>query len=311
MLSKFFIDRPVLAWVIAILTVILGLIVLPSLKLSRFPDIAPPTISISLSYPGASAETLENSVAQVVEQQMTGLDNLLYFNTTVNSEGNVNVRFSFDQSVNPDVAQMQVQNRFDMAMSKLPDEVQQNGVRIRKVSEDVLQNIAFYTKDGSLTQEDIGDFIVSVLQDPISRLNGVGDVNVRGSQYAMRIWLDQDKLHFYALTPQDVVNAIQAQNKQISVGQVGAMPAVPGQQLNVVVKSRHMLETPEEFENILLKSDEIGGTVYIKDVARVEKGRASYTVFANYNHLPMASLEINLTEGAVFLFIHIIAPLKA
>ena len=239
MLSKFFIDRPVLAWVIAILTVILGLIVLPSLKLSRFPDIAPPTISISLSYPGASAETLENSVAQVVEQQMTGLDNLLYFNTTVNSEGNVNVRFSFDQSVNPDVAQMQVQNRFDMAMSKLPDEVQQNGVRIRKVSEDVLQNIAFYTKDGSLTQEDIGDFIVSVLQDPISRLNGVGDVNVRGSQYAMRIWLDQDKLHFYALTPQDVVNAIQAQNKQISVGQVGAMPAVPGQQLNVVVKSRH------------------------------------------------------------------------
>ena len=158
MLSKFFIDRPVLAWVIAILTVILGLIVLPSLKLSRFPDIAPPTISISLSYPGASAETLENSVAQVVEQQMTGLDNLLYFNTTVNSEGNVNVRFSFDQSVNPDVAQMQVQNRFDMAMSKLPDEVQQNGVRIRKVSEDVLQNIAFYTKDGSLTQEDIGMF---------------------------------------------------------------------------------------------------------------------------------------------------------
>lgn len=298
MLSKFFIDRPVLSWVIALLTVILGLIVLPSLKLSRFPDIAPPTISISLSYPGASAETLENSVAQVVEQQMTGLDNLLYFNTTVNSEGNVNVRFSFDQSVNPDVAQMQVQNRFDMAMSKLPDEVQQNGVRIRKVSEDVLQNIAFYTKDGSLTQEDIGGFIVSVLQDPISRLNGVGDVNVRGSQYAMRIWLDQDKLHFYSLTPQDVVNAIEAQNKQISVGQVGAMPAVPGQQLNVVVKSRHMLETPEEFENILLKSDEIGGTVYIKDVAKVEKGRASYTVFANYNHLPMASLEINLTEGA-------------
>ena len=196
MLSKFFIDRPVLSWVIALLTVILGLIVLPSLKLSRFPDIAPPTISISLSYPGASAETLENSVAQVVEQQMTGLDNLLYFNTTVNSEGNVNVRFSFDQSVNPDVAQMQVQNRFDMAMSKLPDEVQQNGVRIRKVSEDVLQNIAFYTKDGSLTQEDIGDFIVSVLQDPISRLNGVGDVNVRGSQYAMRIWLDQDEIAF-------------------------------------------------------------------------------------------------------------------
>lgn len=298
MLSKFFIDRPVLAWVIAIVTVMLGLIVLPALKLSRFPDIAPPTISITLSYPGASAETLENSVAQVVEQQMTGLDNLLYFTTTVNSEGDVNLRFSFDQSVNPDVAQMQVQNRFDMAVSKLPDEVQQNGVRIRKVSEDVLQNIAFYTKDGSLTQEDIGDFIVSVLQDPISRLNGVGDVNVRGSQYAMRIWLDQDKLHFYSLTPQDVVDAIAAQNKQISVGQVGAMPSVPDQQLNVVVKSRHMLESVAEFENILLKSDELGGNVYIKDVADVEKGREKYTVFANYNHLPMASLEINLTEGA-------------
>ncbi len=298
MISKFFIDRPVLAWVCAILTVILGLLVFPALKLSRFPDIAPPTISISLSYPGASAETLENSVAQVVEQQMTGLDNLLYFTTEVNSEGNVNLRFSFDQSVNPDVAQMQVQNRFDMAVSKLPDEVQQNGVRIRKVSEDVLQNIAFYSSDGSLTQEDIGDFVVSVLQDPISRVNGVGDVNIRGSQYAMRIWLDLNKLHFYALTPQDVVTAIRGQNTQISVGQLGALPSGPEQPLNLTITSRHMLSTPQEFGNILLKADKLGGLVYLKDVARIELGRERYTVFANYNHLPMASLEINLTEGA-------------
>ncbi len=298
MFSKFFIDRPVLAWVIAILTVILGFLVLPTLKLARFPDIAPPTISISLRYPGASAETLENSVAQVVEQQMSGLDNLLYFTTEVNSEGSVNLRFSFDQKVDPDVAQMQVQNRFDMALSKLPDEVQQNGVRIRKVSEDVLQNIAFYSTDGSLSQPDIGDFIVSVLQDPISRVNGVGDVNVRGSQYAMRVWLDLDKLHFYALTPADVVSAIRGQNTQISVGQVGAQPASADQPLNVTVTSRRMLEKPEEFANILLKADHQGGLVYLKDVARIELGRESYTVFANYNHLPMASLEINLTEGA-------------
>lgn len=298
MLSKFFIDRPVLAWVCAILTVLLGSLVLPNLKLARFPDIAPPTISISLRYPGASAETLENSVAQVVEQQMTGLDNLLYFTTTVNTEGRVDLRFSFDQSVDPDVAQMQVQNRFDMAVSKLPEEVEQNGARIRKVSEDVLQNIAFYSADGSLTQEDIGDFVSSVLQDPISRINGVGDVNVRGSQYAMRIWLDLDKLHFYALTPEDVVNAIRGQNTQISVGQVGAMPTSADQPLNLTVTSRHMLSTTEDFANILLKADKLGGLVYLQDVARIELGRESYTVYSNYNHLPMASLEINLSEGA-------------
>lgn len=298
MLSKFFIDRPVLAWVIAILIMLCGAVVLPRLEISRYPNIAPPSVSVSLSYPGASALTLENTVAQVVEQQMTGLDNLLYFSSRSNSEGSLFMSFTFDAGMDPDVAQMQIQNRLDSIMTKLPSAVQRNGARVRKVSDDTLQRIAFYARDGSLAQEDVADFIASVIQDPISRVNGVGNVTLNGSEYAIRIWLDQEKLFAFRLNPEDIVRAIESQNKQVSVGQMGGLPSVDGQPINVNVQSRRLLEHLDDFANILVKVDEDGGAVYLKDVALIEMGRSNYTYFGNYNGRPMAALSIDLTEGA-------------
>ena len=298
MLSKFFIDRPVLAWVVAIMTILFGLIILPRLEIARFPNIAPPSVRVSMQYPGASADTLETSIAQVVEQQMTGLDNLLYFSSQSSSEGTINLSFSFDPSVDPDIAQMQIQNRLNSIMSKLPESVQKNGARIRKVSDDTLQRIAFYAEDGSMSQEDVADFVSSVVQDPISRVNGVGNVDLNGSAYAIRIWLDLQKLFAYKLNPQDIVDAITAQNKQISVGQLGGLPNVDGQKINVSIQSRRLLEKLGDFEHILVKVEENGAAVYLKDVAKVEMGRENYTFFGNYNSRPMASLAIDLTEGA-------------
>lgn len=298
MISKFFIDRPVAAWVIALMIMIAGAICLPRMKIARLPEIAPPSVSVSCTYSGASAETVENSVAQVIEQEMTGLDGLLYFSTTSTSDGSVRLRFSFDTSVDVDVAQMQVQNRLSGITSRLPDQVQRSGLRVRKVSDDTLQTVAFYTRNDSMSQEDIADFLVSVVQDPISRLNGVGDVSVQGAAYAMRIWLDQNKLFQYKLNPSDVVAAIENQNKQISVGQLGDLPAGPDQTINVTIKSRALLNEVADFENILVKVTSDGAAVYLRDVARVEMGRNSYTYFGNYNKSPMAALDISLTDGA-------------
>lgn len=297
-MSRFFIARPVLVWVIALLTLLTGFICVPLMELSRYPAIAPATVRITLSYPGASAVTLENTVAQVVEQQMTGLDHLLYFSSRANSEGSLTMSFYFDPSVNPDVAQMQVQNRLDAIMSKLPDAVQQSGVRVRKISDDTLQTIAFYAEDGSLAQEDVADFVNSTVQDPISRLNGVGNVTLNGSEYAVRIWLDQHKLFTYKLNPEDICAAVRAQNKQVSAGQLGGLPNVDGQPINVNVQSRQLLTNIEQFSDILVKVEPDGSAVYLKDVADVEMGRANYTYFGNYNGRPMASLTINLAEGA-------------
>lgn len=298
MLSKFFIDRPVAAWVVALMILIAGMICLPKMKIARFPEVAPPSISVSATYSGASAETAENSIAQIIEQEMTGLDGLLYFSTTTTSDGTVRLRFSFDTSVDVDVAQMQVQNRLSSITTRLPEQVQRSGMRVRKVSDDTLQTIAFYTKDNSMSQEEIADFLVSVVQDPISRVSGVGDVTLLGSEYAMRIWLNQDRLFQYKLTPSDIVSAIQGQNKQISVGQLGGLPALSDQTINVTVKSRTLLEDIEDFENVLVKVTSDGARVYLKDVARIEMGRNSYTYFGNYNKSPMASLELSLTDGA-------------
>lgn len=298
MISKFFIDRPVFAWVIALMIMIAGLICLPRMKIARFPEIAPPTISVSTTYSGASAQTVENSVAQIIEQEMTGLDGLLYFSTTSTSDGNVRLRFSFDTGIDVDVAQMQVQNRLSGILSRLPEQVQRSGIRVRKVSDDVLQTIAFYTSNDSMSQEDVADFLVSVVQDPISRLDGVGDVSVFGSSYAMRIWLDQNQLFQYKLNPSEVVAAIKNQNKQISVGQLGGLPSVPEQTINVTIKSRELLQNIGDFEKILVKVMPSGASVYLKDVARIEMGRSSYTYFGNYNKSPMASLQISLTDGA-------------
>ncbi len=296
--SRFFIDRPVLTAVIMCFSLMLGLIALPQLEISRYPSIAPPSIRISLSYPGASAATLERTVSQVIEQKMTGLDNLLYFSSRANSEGSVTMSFTFDPKVDPDVAQMQVQNRLDSIISQLPEAAQQRGARIRKVSDDTLQRIAFFASDGSLSQEDVADFLASVIQDPLSRLNGVGEVNLQGSQYAIRIWLDQRKLRAFKLNPEDVVNAVSRQNRQVSAGQLGALPSVEGQVININVKSRELLETIEDFENLILYVGQGGETVFLKDVAKVEMGRESYTYFGNYNARPMAALSIDLSEGA-------------
>ncbi len=296
--SRFFIDRPVLTIVIMIFTVMMGLIALPNLEIARYPSIAPPSVRVSLSYPGASAATLERTVAQVVEQRMTGLDNLLYFSSRANSEGQVTMSFSFDPKVDPDVAQMQVQNRLDSIMSQLPEVVQRRGATIRKVSDDTLQQIAFFASDGSLSQEDVADFLASVIQDPLSRVNGVGEVNLRGSQYAIRIWLDQGKLRSFSLNPDDVVSAVERQNYQVSAGQLGALPQVEGQPININVKSRELLETITDFENLVLYVGTGGDVVYLKDVAVVEMGRDNYTYFGNYNSRPMAALSIDLSEGA-------------
>ena len=298
MISKFFIDRPVAAWVVALMILIAGLICLPKMKIARFPEVAPPSISVSATYSGASAQTAENSIAQIIEQEMTGLDGLLYFSTTTTSDGSVRLRFSFDTSVDVDVAQMQVQNRLSAITTRLPEQVQRSGLRVRKVSDDTLQTIAFYTQNNSMSQEEIADFLVSVVQDPISRISGVGDVSVLGSEYAIRIWLNQDRLFQYKLTPADIVSAIESQNKQISVGQLGGLPALADQTINVTIKSRALLEDIEDFENILVKVTSEGASVYLRDVARVEMGRNSYTYFGNYNKSPMASLELSLTDGA-------------
>ena len=298
MISKFFIDRPVAAWVIAIMIVIAGCLCLPRMKIARFPEIAPPTISVSTSYSGASAQTVENSVAQVIEQEMTGLDGLIYFSTSTTSDGNARFRLSFETGIDVDIAQMQVQNRLSGVLSRLPDPVQRSGVRVRKVSDDVLQTIAFYTTNDSMSQEDIADFLVTAIQDPISRINGVGDASIFGAGYALRIWLDQNKLNQYKLNPSEVVQSIKNQNKQISVGQLGSLPAIADQTINVTVKSRELLKDIGDFENILVKVTAEGAAVYLRDIARIEMGRSSYNYFGNYNKSPMASLQVSLADGA-------------
>ena len=298
MLSRFFIYRPVLATVVAFITILMGFLCVPNLEIARFPNIAPPSVRLTLRYNGASAITIENSVVQVVEQQMSGLDGLLYFSSRSTSEGDANISFSFDPSIDPDVAQMQIQNRLQNIMSRLPQAVQDNGVSVRKVSEDTLQRIAFYCVDGSMSQEDISDFVVSVLQDQLSRINGVGSVSVFGSAFAVRIWLNLDKMASYKLNPPDVVNALSSQNRQISSGQLGALPNDYDEPINITIKSREMLSSIEDFEKVVLKSYENGATVFLKDVARIEFGRESYTFSGNYNGYPVTAVSIDLTDGA-------------
>ncbi len=298
MLSRFFILRPVLSVVIALIVILAGLLCLPRLEVARFPDISPPTVRCSLTYTGASADTIENSVVQVVEQAMTGLDGLLYFNSRSSSEGEANITFSFEQGVDPDVAQMQVQNRMQNILQKLPQSVRDNGVTVRKSSDDTLENIAFYCDDGSLAQEDVADFVASTVQDPLSRLNGVGEVNQMGSQYAIRIWLDENRLYAYKLNPSDVTDAVTAQNKQLSSGQLGNLPTVYERPLNITITSRTMLKTAADFENLVLKVEENGAAVYLKDVARIELGREKYNVTTNYNGYPASTLSVSLTSGA-------------
>ncbi len=297
-ISYFFIDRPVFAWVIAIVIALAGVLAINVLPITQYPTIAPPAVTISATYPGASADTVQNSVTQVIEQQLTGVDNLLYFSSSSSSSGQVAITATFSPGTNPDIAQVQVQNKVQQALPLLPQEVQQQGVVVNKSQSSFLLIVALYDDSGRYTNVDISDFMASKLQDPLSRIPGVGQAQVFGSQYAMRIWLDPYKLNSYSLTPTDVQNAVLAQNTQVSAGEIGAQPTVPGQQLDATVTAQSRLQTPAQFRNIVLKSSTGGAQVRLGDVARIELGAQSYAVVSRMNGKPAAGIAIQLAPGA-------------
>ncbi|MBU2708359.1 efflux RND transporter permease subunit [Zooshikella marina] len=298
-MARFFIDRPIFAWVIAITIMLGGLLSIFSLPLKQYPDIAPPTISVSATYTGASAETVQNSVTQILEQQMTGLDNLLYMSSSSSSSGSASITLTFAAGTDADTAQVQVQNKVSQAESMLPDTVKNAGVTVSKSGgSSMFMVLAFTSDDGSMSDTDIADYMVSSLQDSISRVSGVGSVNVFGSEYAMRIWLDPEKMRKYALMPSDVSKAISEQNTDVSSGSLGDLPSVNSQQLNATVTSRSKLQTVEQFEAIVLKSDTSGATVFLRDVANIELGAESYSSSAKFNGKPAAGMGLELATGA-------------
>ncbi|MDU4092044.1 MAG: efflux RND transporter permease subunit [Pantoea sp.] len=298
MFSRFFIYRPVFAWVIAILIMLLGALSITQLPVEQYPDVAPPSVNISATYTGASAETLENSVTQVIEQQLTGLDNLLYFTSSSSSRGSVTVTVTFSQGTDPDTAQVQVQNKVQQALSRLPSEVQQLGVTVTKSQSNFLLVMGLYDTSNKSSSNDIGDWLVSNMQEPLARTEGVGDIQVFGGQYAMRIWLDPYKLASFSLQPSDVSAAIQAQNIQISAGKIGGLPSPDNQQLTATVRAQSRLQTPEQFRNIIVKSDRSGAIVRVGDVARVELGSESYDMSTRLNGHPAAGVGVMLAPGA-------------
>ena len=298
MISRLFIDRPIFAWVIAILIMLLGLGALLSLPIEQYPDVAPPQVNIRASYPGASAETLENSVTQIIEQQLTGIDGLLYFSASSSSRGQVSISATFEKGTNPDIAQVQVQNKVQQALPRLPQPVQQQGVSVTKSNPDFLMIFAVYDRTDRRTNQDVSDYLVSTLQDPIGRVPGVGDTNVFGAQYAMRIWLLPDRLAAFGLIPADVIAAVQAQNTEIAAGEIGGQPTVPGQMLNATVTAQSRLQTPAQFANIILKTSRQGAIVKLADVARVELGAENYTVRSRINGHPGAGFAVSLAPGA-------------
>jgi len=297
-MSRFFVHRPIFAWVIAILAMLLGTIAIFTLPIAQYPSIAPPSISVSAAYPGASSETLERTVTQVIEQQMRSLDHLEYIASTSDSSGAATVTLTFAPGTNPDIAQVQVQNKLQLATPLLPQQVQQRGLTVAKAGRNFLLVVALYSANGAHSSAELGDYIVSKLQDPISRVDGVGDMQVFGSQAAMRIWLDPYKLYKYALTVGDVKAAIQAQNAQVSAGQIGGMPSQPGQQISAIVTAQSRLSTPDQFSNILLKTNADGSSVLLRDVARVERGQDDYGTSMSYNGVPAEGFAIKLAPGA-------------
>jgi multidrug efflux pump len=297
-MSRFFIDRPIFAWVIALVIMLAGGLSILKLPINQYPSIAAPAVGISVSYPGASAQTVQDTVVQVIEQQLNGIDGLRYISSSSNSDGSMEITVTFEQGVNPDIAQVQVQNKLQLATPLLPQEVQQQGIRVTKAVKNFLLVIGVVSTDGSMSKDDLANYIVSNLQDPISRTKGVGDFQVFGAQYAMRIWLDPAKLNAFQLTPVDVRNAIQAQNVQISSGQFGGLPASPGNQLNATIIGKTRLQTPEEFRNILLKVETDGSQVRLGDVAKVELGGENYAISAQFNGMPASGLAVKLATGA-------------
>lgn len=297
-MARFFIDRPVFAWVIAIIIMLAGGLSILTLPVSQYPNIAPPSVTIQASYPGANAKTLEDSVTQIIEQKMTGLDGLLYMDSTSDSFGRASTTLTFIAGTDPDVAQMQVQNKLQLAVPLLPDAVQQQGLQVTKSLSDILMVLAFISPDGSKDNSDLGDFLVTTVRDPLSRVEGVGDVQVFGGQYSMRIWLDPAKLVAYRLMPSDVLAALRTQNVEISAGQLGGTPSVPGQGYTASITAGSRLQTVEQFERIVLKKQLDGSEVRLKDVARVELGQEIYNFSGRYDGQNAAGLAIKLAVGA-------------
>jgi len=297
-MARFFIDRPIFAWVIAIIIMLAGALALTRLPISRYPTIAPPMVTIDASYPGASAQAVENSVTQVIEQAMTGLDGMDYMSSTSDSNGAVSVTITFKSGIDPDIAQVQVQNKLQVANALLPQIVQQQGIRVTKASAGFMQVIAFVSEDGSMSRADISDYVSANIVDPLSRVAGVGGVQVFGGKYAMRIWLDPGKLNAYRLTPSDVVAAIRAQNAQVAAGQLGGTPAIDGQEINATITAQDRLQTPDQFRAILLRTEPDGATVRLGDVARVELGSDDYSIISRYNGAPAAGVAVSLATNA-------------
>lgn len=296
-MSKFFIDRPIFAIVISILIMLAGGISIFALPVEQFPPVAPPTVQISTSYPGASAVTVQNTVVQVIEQQMSGIDNLLYMSSTSDDTGVSTTTLTFASGTDPNIAQVQVQNKLQLAVPLLPAQVQQTGVRVTKSTNSFLMVIGLVSTDHSMNKFDIANYFVSNVQDPISRINGVGNMNVFGTQYAMRIWLDLAKMNSFSLVPQDITAALQNQNVQISGGQLGGAPSVQNQQLNATITESTLLRTPEDFGNILLKVAQDGSQIRLRDVARINLGPENYNVDNKYNGQAALGVGVQLAPG--------------
>lgn len=297
-MANFFIDRPIFAWVLAIIMCLTGVLSIMSLPVEQYPDLAPPNVRITANYPGASAQTLENTVTQVIEQSMTGIDNLMYMSSQSSNTGQATITLTFDAGTNPDEARQQVQNQLQSALRKLPQDVQQQGVTVNKTGDTNILMLAFVSTDGSMDKQDIADYVASNIQDPLSRISGVGQVDAYGSQYAMRIWLDPNKLINYSLTTEDVVNAISSQNSQIAVGQVGGTPSVDDQTLNATINSQSLLQTPEQFKAITLRTNQNGSVVTLGDVAEVQLGAEKYDYLSRYNGQAASGLGVKLASGA-------------
>ena len=297
-MSRIFIDRPIFAWVLAIIVMLGGVGALMTLPIEQYPDIAPTNVNIRASYPGASAETVENSVTQIIEQQLSGLDGLLYFSSQSSSQGSASISATFAKGTDPDIAQVQVQNKVQAALSRLPQQVQTQGVRVTKSNPDQLLTVVVWDTTDTRTSDDVSDYLITSIQDPLSRVEGVGDINVYGSAHAMRIWLNPQRLAAVSLIPSDVIAAIQAQNTEVAAGEVGGLPAAKDQMLNATVTAMSKLQTPEQFRDIVLKTASDGSTVRLGDVARVEMGAQGYDTVRKVNGHPGAGISISLSPGA-------------
>ena len=297
-MANFFIDRPIFAWVLAIIISLTGALAIYFLPVEQYPDLAPPNVRISATYPGASAQTLENTVTQIIEQNMTGLDNLMYMSSQSSNDGKSQITLSFTAGTDPNEALQQVQNQLQQALKRLPQDVQTQGVTVSKTGDTNLMMVAFVSTDGSMDKQDIADYVASNIQDPLSRVPGVGSIDAYGSQYAMRIWLDPDKLNNYQLTTADVVTAIKAQNSQVAVGQLGGAPSVDFQALNATINAQSQLQTPEQFRQITLKVNQDGSQVKLGDVSTIGLGAENYALLSRYNGQAASGMGVKLASGA-------------